>query len=132
MERVEDRRGVLKLVVDRVLVAMERVQRRHLDATPEGVATFVQPVGVGLPGPARNEVEQPGSSASGLVTREIDHSGQRLPRGTEAWWPLILRTPTPISAHPPSPACHARPTAGKKSHYSIQLSLPDRRRRQHC
>ena len=31
------------------------------------------------------------------------------PRRTEAWSPLILRTPTLTSAHPAPPACHARP-----------------------
>jgi len=68
VERVEDRDRVGELVVDGVLVAVERVQRRFLDTVTEYLAAGVEPVAVGLAGPARDQVQQPGPrpSASGV------------------------------------------------------------------
>ena len=52
MEGVEDRDGVLELVIDRVLVPVERVQGRDLHAPTEALTAFSEPVGVGLARPA--------------------------------------------------------------------------------
>ena len=49
VERIEDGDGVLELVVDGVLVAVERIQRCDLDAVAEALTTFLEPVAVGLP-----------------------------------------------------------------------------------
>jgi hypothetical protein len=69
LEGVEDRGRVGELVVDGVLVAVERIQRRDGDLLPERLAVFLEPVGVDLPpGPAGNQVEEPGPNASVLVT----------------------------------------------------------------
>ena len=78
MEGVEDRDGVLELVIDRVLVALERVQCGDLHAVAEALAALGEPVGVGLARAARDEVEEPGSDASVLVTAQVDHPGQLL------------------------------------------------------
>src|SRR6188768_2725187 len=83
MKGVENGDGVGELVVDGVLVAVERVQCRDLDSSPERVAAGLEPVGVSLAGAARDQVEQPRSNVSVLVTGQIDHPGQR-PRATTA------------------------------------------------
>ena len=80
VEGVQDRAGVFKLVIDGVLVPVERIQRRHLDPGPERLATLLQPRLVGLPGPAGDQVEQAGlddqfASVVGME-RQIDHPGQ--------------------------------------------------------
>jgi hypothetical protein len=58
VERVEHGDRVLELVVDGVLVAVERVQRRDLDVLAERVAAGVEPGLVGLPGTAGDQVQQ--------------------------------------------------------------------------
>ena len=79
MERVEHGGRVFELVVDGVLVAVERVQGRDLDTVLETFATLVEPVTVGLPRPAGDQVEQPRSWFAGLGIRsQIDHPGQLL------------------------------------------------------
>ena len=60
VERVEDRDRVGELVVDGVLVAVERVERGFLHTVTELLSAGVEPVAVGLPGPARDQVQQPG------------------------------------------------------------------------
>ena len=57
VERVEDCGSVLEFIIDRVLVAVERVQGRDLDAGTERFVTLLQPVRVGRSGPARDEIE---------------------------------------------------------------------------
>ena len=78
VERVEDRDGVFQLVVDGVLVAVERVQGGDLDAFAERVAAVTQPGLVGLTRAARDQIEEPGPDASLLVAGEIDHAGELL------------------------------------------------------
>ncbi len=78
MERVQHRGGVLELVVDRGLVAGERVKSCDLHLPSERVAAFAEPGGVGLPGAARNEVEQPVPRLPGAVAAQVDHAGQLL------------------------------------------------------
>ena len=68
VERVQDRGGVLHLVVDGALVAAERIQRRDVDVLAEVLAAVIEPVGVGLLRPAGHQVEQSGVDASVLVT----------------------------------------------------------------
>ena len=70
VERVEYRDGVGELVVDGVLIAVERVRRRHLDPSAKRNTTLLEPVGVGIPEPARDQITGPGSGASGLVTTQ--------------------------------------------------------------
>ena len=76
MERVQDRAGVFELVIDGVLVPVERVQRRDLHPLPERLAAFGQPGRVHLPGPARHQVQQPGPHVAALVAGQVDHPGQ--------------------------------------------------------
>jgi hypothetical protein len=83
MEGIEHSDGVFEVVIDRALVALERVQRGDLHALPERLATRRQPVGVGRPSAARDQVEQPGADASALVTGQVDHPGELL-RATAA------------------------------------------------
>ena len=73
---VEDRDGVFQLVIDGVLVAVERVQGRDRDAFAERVAAGLQPRLVGLTGAARDEIQQPGPDVSVLVTGQINHAGE--------------------------------------------------------
>lgn len=49
LERVQHAGRVRELVIDRVLVLLERVQRRDLDVLAEPLATFVQPILVCVP-----------------------------------------------------------------------------------
>jgi len=49
VEGVQDGGGVLELVVDGVLVAVERVQGGDLNPAGEGLAAGLQPVPVGAP-----------------------------------------------------------------------------------
>ncbi|GAB3757590.1 hypothetical protein GCM10027599_23900 [Yimella radicis] len=57
VERVQHRAGVVELVIDGVLVSVERVQGRDLHSVTKVFAAVGEPVGVHLPGPARDEVE---------------------------------------------------------------------------
>ena len=79
MERVQDGDGFGQFVADRVRVAAERIQRRGLDPGGEPGAAVFEPVSVGLPGPARNEVQQPGMNhtvgVAGVVHDPGDHAG---------------------------------------------------------
>ena len=76
MKRVQHGGGVGELVVDRVLVATERVQGDDLNAVTERVAAGLQPVGIHGAGASRDQIEQPCPSASVLVTGQIDHARQ--------------------------------------------------------
>ena len=78
MEGVEHGDRVLELVVDGVLVAVERVQGGDLDAVLEVVAAFLEPVAVRLPRPAGHQVQQPRPWLAVLIRREVDHPGQLL------------------------------------------------------
>ena len=57
VERVQDGDGFGQFVADRIGVAAERIQRRRFDAGSKFLAAVFEPVGVGLPGPARDEVQ---------------------------------------------------------------------------
>src|SRR5699024_6817492 len=86
VEGVQHAGGVLELVIDRVLVALERVQRRDLDSLAELIAAFVQPVAVCLTGSTRDQVQEPGS-----LTRpasQSDHPGAP-PRAAPARVPVV-------------------------------------------
>ena len=73
----KDRDSILELVVDRVLVAMERFQSGDLNPLAERVAAVTKPRLVGLAsGP--DLVQQPGPEVSVLVTGQIDHAGELL------------------------------------------------------
>ena len=82
VEGVQDRAGVFELVVDRVLVPVERVQRRDLDPGPERLAPVDQPGLVGVAGAAGDQVEQPRAdhefACAVGVHREVHHPGQLL------------------------------------------------------
>jgi hypothetical protein len=78
VEGVEHGDRVLELVVDGVLVAVERVQGGDLDAVLEVVAAFLEPVAVRLPRPAGHQVQQPRPWLAVLIRREVDHPGQLL------------------------------------------------------
>jgi len=56
VEGVHDRGGVGEVVIDGVLVAVERVQGRDLDGGAELLPALGQPVPVDLPGPAGHQV----------------------------------------------------------------------------
>jgi hypothetical protein len=60
-------------------VAAERVQRCGADAGGEGGAAGLEPVGVDLPGPAQDQVEQPGPGLS-VVPGQVHHAGHLLGR----------------------------------------------------
>lgn len=64
MEPVEHRDGVLLLVVDGVLVAVERAQSGDRDAFVECVAAVAKPRCVGLTGAARDQVQKPSPDVS--------------------------------------------------------------------
>lgn len=76
MERVQHAGGVLELVIDRVLVSLEQVQRCDLDPLAELIAALVEPVSVGLAGSAGDEVKEPGSAVGS--SSQIDHPGELL------------------------------------------------------
>jgi len=82
VEGIQDRAGVFELVIDGVLVPVERVQRGDLDSGSERLATLLQPRLVGLTRAAGDQVEQPGlddqfASVVG-VERQVYHPGQLL------------------------------------------------------
>ena len=58
VESVQDGDGFGEFITDRVGVAAERIQRGGLDPGGELGSACLEPVRVGLPGPARNEVQQ--------------------------------------------------------------------------
>ena len=60
MERVEDGAGVVEVVIDGVLVSVERVQGGDLHARAEILAAVFEPVAVGFTRSSGNEVKQPG------------------------------------------------------------------------
>lgn len=76
MERVEYRDGVFQLVIDGVLVAVERVQRRDLDPLTERLAAVTKPGRIHLTGASRDQIEEPSPDTSILVAGEIDHAGE--------------------------------------------------------
>jgi hypothetical protein len=78
MEGVQHRGRVLKLVIDGVLVAVKRVQGRDLDPAREALAASLEPVAVGPPRAAGDQVEQTSPDASVLVTGQVDHAGELL------------------------------------------------------
>jgi len=78
MEGVQHRDRVLELVVDGVLVAVERVQRRFLHTVTELLAALLEPVAVGLAGPARDQIQQPSPWLAIGGGGEVDHPGQLL------------------------------------------------------
>jgi hypothetical protein len=78
VERVEDRAGVGELVVDGVLVAVERVQRRLFHTATELLSAGGEPVAVGLPGLACDQVQQPRPRPPVRLWGQVDHSGQAL------------------------------------------------------
>lgn len=78
MKRVQDGGRVFELLVDRGLVAPERVQGRDTHAGPERVATLAEPVGVGLLRSSRHEVQQTGVDSSSAIAGQVDHPGQLL------------------------------------------------------
>ena len=57
MKRVQHGGRVGELVIDRVLVAAERVEGGDLDAFPERFTALDQPAGVHRAGAARHQVE---------------------------------------------------------------------------
>lgn len=62
---------------------MERVQGRDLHTSTERLATLVEPVGVGLPRPPRDEVEEPAPARPVWPRVRSTHPSQ-LPRTTPA------------------------------------------------
>lgn len=78
VEGVEDGGGVFELVVDGVLVSVEGIEGGDLHLFLECFAAGVEPGLVHRPRPARDEVEQPRSDVSILVTSQIQHAGQLL------------------------------------------------------
>jgi hypothetical protein len=78
MKSVQHGDGVLELVIEGVLVALERIQGRDLDPVTERVVAFLQPVRVDGSRPSGFLVEQSRASLSLAVTRKIDHPGQFL------------------------------------------------------
>ena len=82
VERVEHRAGVLELVIDPVLVPVERVQGGDLDPLAERLPAIRQPGLVRVAGPTGQQVEQPRPDdefALGVrVQRQVHDSGQLL------------------------------------------------------
>ena len=91
MERVKHCGDIFELVIDRVLVAVERVQRRDFDAVAERFAARREPVAIRLPG-ASGHLQQPRPHLAISGWGEIDHASQRFrPSATRvAIWPSIL------------------------------------------
>lgn len=73
MEGIQNGDGLGQFVPDSVRVTAERVQRCGLDPGGELLATGFEPVGVGLPGTSRDEVQQPG------MDDPVEHPGSRRP-----------------------------------------------------
>ena len=79
MERVEHSDRILELVIDGVVVAVERIQRGGLDPVLEVLAAFFEPVALRLARPVGDQVEQPRLRPACVGIRgEVDHPGQLL------------------------------------------------------
>ena len=76
VERIQHAGGVPELVIDRVPVSLERVQRRDLDSLAELIAALVEPVAVGLAGSAGDEVEEPSGGVG--TAGQVDHPSELL------------------------------------------------------
>ena len=89
MERVQHRSRVFELVINRVLVAVERISGRDLDLCPERIAMVVEPGLVHLARAPRHQIQQSCPDLAGGVTGQIHHAGElfraaatpRLPAG---------------------------------------------------
>lgn len=118
MEGIQDGDGFGQLVADRVGVAAEGIQRSRFDSGGEPGPALFEPVGVGLPGPARDKVQQPGVHHTVGVARVVhdpgDHAGSR--------WadvgPDVLINPERV--HPCQPVRRCDPAGGFHSD-----SVPD-------
>lgn len=86
VERIQHAGGVLELVIDRVLVALERVECGDLDLLAEPFAAFVEPVPVGVAGSAGDEVEQPGGGVGSVS--QVHHPGGLL-RTAPSWVAVV-------------------------------------------
>jgi len=78
VEGIEHCDGVLQLVIDGVLVAMERIEGRDLDPVTKGRVAGLEPLLVGGARAAGHEVEQSGFHLALLVSGEVDHPGELL------------------------------------------------------
>ncbi len=78
MKRIKDGDGVFQLVVQGVLVPVERVEGGDLDPVPERLVPLLEPGGVDLSRPARDQVQQAGPDLPFRIPGEVDHPGQRL------------------------------------------------------
>lgn len=76
MECVEDGAGVVEVVIDGVLVFVERVQGSDLHTRTEILATVFEPVAVGFTGSSGNQVKQPGPGTTLGVWSQVNHPGQ--------------------------------------------------------
>src|SRR3546814_19673751 len=101
MEGVEDCDGVLELVIDRALVALERVQGRDLHTGAEPLTALSEPVGVSLHGSPRDEARSRARTRpcwSRLRSTIPDSSfSPHPPRRTglvETWCQMVPSTPT--------------------------------------
>src|SRR5690625_3824181 len=74
MKRIQNAGGVFQLVVDRVLVSLERVQRRDLHTLTEDGPACGEPVLVHGARASRDEIQQPCGSVP--VAGEVDHAGE--------------------------------------------------------
>src|SRR5699024_9039947 len=81
VEGVQHAGRIFELVIDRVLVSLEWVQRRDLDAFAERLAPLVQPVSVGLARSAGDEVAESGGGVGSAG--QVDHPGELLRRSDE-------------------------------------------------
>ena len=78
VEGVKDRDGVVELVIDGVLVAVERVQGGDLDAGTERLVPRLQPRLVGRTRAVGHEVEESCFHLPLLGSGQIDHAGEFL------------------------------------------------------
>jgi hypothetical protein len=104
MEGIKDGDGFGQFVADGVGVAAERVQCRGLDPGGEPGAAVLEPVRVGLPGPARNEIQQPGMHHPVSVTGVIHDPGDHARSGRAGVGPDMLIDAERI--HPCQPVGH--------------------------
>ena len=74
VEDIQHAGGAFQLVIARVLIPLERVQRRDSHPVPEGGAPRVEPVLVHGARASRDEVQQAGYGVS--AAGEVDHAGQ--------------------------------------------------------
>lgn len=78
VEGVEDGAGVVEVVVDGVLVSVERVERGHRDTSAEDIAALVEPAGVGGAGTAGEQVQQPSPDVPVSISGQVHQPGQLL------------------------------------------------------